>query len=72
MLDYFDKFLAVDLYVLNQLNTKYPKYRHKLLSLTMQFSDINIFDPYQLQQDEYNKIMNDIKYVVENINLKNL
>ena len=26
----------------------------------MQFSDINIIDPYQLQQDEYNKIMNDI------------
>ena len=38
----------------------------------MQFSDINIIDPYHFQQDEYNKIMNDIKYVVENINLENL
>ena len=72
MLDYFDKFLAVDLFVLNRLNTKYPKYRHKLLSLTLQFKDINIIDPYYLQQDEYNKVMNDIKYVVENINLENL
>ena len=72
MLDYFDKFLAVDLYVLNELNTKFPKYKHKLLSLTMQFSGINIIDPYQLQLDEYNKVMNDIKYVVENINLENL
>ena len=72
MLDYFDKFLAVDLVVLNRLNIKYPKYRHKLLSLTSQFKDINIIDPYHFQQDEYNKIMNDIKYVVENINLENL
>jgi hypothetical protein len=38
----------------------------------MQFSDTNIIDPYQLKHDEYNKIMNDIKYVVENINLENL
>lgn len=72
MFDYFDKILAVDSYVLNKLNTKYPKYRHKLLSLTSQFSDINIIDPYHSQKNEYNKIMNDIKYVVENINLENL
>jgi protein-tyrosine-phosphatase len=72
MLDYFDKFIAVDLFVLNELNTKYPKYRQKFLSLTMHFSDINIIDPYRLQQDEYNKIMNHIKYIVENINLENL
>ena len=31
-----------------------------------------IIDPYHFQQDEYYKIMNDIKYVVENINLENL
>ena len=29
MLNYFDKFLAVDFYVLNQLNISYPKYKHK-------------------------------------------
>lgn len=72
MLDYFDKFLAIDLYVLNELNAKYPNYRHKISSLTTQFSDINIIDPYHFQEDEYNKIMNDIKHVVENINLENL
>ena len=38
MLDYFDKFLAVDFYVLNQLNNSYPKYKHKFISLTLQFS----------------------------------
>ena len=72
MLNYFDKFLAVDYYVLNQLNMAYPKYKHKFESLTRQFRDINIIDPYQLQAEEYMKIMNDIKYVSDNINLEEM
>lgn len=70
MLNYFDRFLAVDLYVLNQLNITYPKYRNKFLSLTSQFSDINIIDPYHFQADEYTRTMNDIKFVSDNINLE--
>ncbi len=70
MLNYFDRFLAVDHYVLNQLNTAYPKYKHKFQSLTKQFHEINILDPYHLQADEYLKIMNDIRHVSENINLE--
>ena len=70
MLNYFDKFLAVDFYVLNQLNITFPKYQHKFTSLTMQFNDVNIIDPYQFKADEYIRTMNDIKYVVENINLE--
>ena len=72
MLNYFDKFLAVDYYVLNELNIAYPKYKQKFQSLTKQFRDINILDSYQLQADEYLKIMNDIKYVSENINLEEM
>ncbi len=72
MLSYFDKFLAVDFYVLNQLNTTYPKYRNKFFSLTMQFSEINIVDPYMLKSDEYIKTMNDIRYVAEKINLEEI
>ena len=72
MLNYFDKFLAVDYLVLNQLNIAYPKYKHKFQSLTNQFRDINILDPYQLQADEYIKIMNDIKHISENINLEEI
>ena len=72
MLNYFDKFLAVDFYVLSQLNITYPKYRHKFFSLTSQFSDVNIIDPYKFQADEYSRTMNDIKYVVENINLEEI
>ena len=70
MLNYFDRFLAVDFHVLNQLNIFYPKYKHKFFSLTMQFSDINIFDPYHFDADEYIRTMNDIKHVVERINLE--
>ena len=71
MLNYFDHFFAVDLFVLNQLNIIFPKYQHKFSSLTSKFIDINIIDPYQLKDDEYLRTMNDIKYVTENINLEN-
>ena len=72
MLKYFDIFLAVDFYVLNQLNVSYPKYKHKFRLFTVQFSDINIIDPYKFEADEYSKTMNDIKYVVKNINLEEI
>lgn len=72
MLSYFDKFLAVDPYILNQLNITYPKYKNKFLSLTMQHSDINIVDPYHLKADDYEKTMNNIKYIVDQINLEKI
>jgi protein-tyrosine-phosphatase len=72
MLNYFDKFLAVDFYVLNQLNVSYPKYKNKFLSLTIQFDDKNIIDPYQLQADDYLRTMNDIRFISENIDLEKL
>ena len=72
ILTYFDKILAVDLYVLSQLNTLYPKYRHKFLLLNLQFKDKNLLDPFKLKIDEYRKIMIDIKYVSENINLEDI
>ena len=70
MLNYFDKFFAVDYYVLNELNIAHPKYRHKFELLTKQFHNINILDPYHLKDDEYIKVMNDIKHVCENIDLE--
>ena len=69
MLNYFDIFLAVDFYVLNQLNVTYPKYKYKFLPLTIQSSDIKIIDPYMLSDNQYTRTMNDINYVVERINL---
>lgn len=70
MLDYFDVFLAVDLFVLNELNSSYPNYKQKFCLLTAAFSDVNITDPYLLDADGYLRIMSNIKYVAENINLE--
>ena len=67
LFDYFVVFLAVDLYVLNQLNTSFPNYKKKFYSLTAQFKDINIVDPYRFNEDEYSKSMHSIKHVAENI-----
>ena len=72
MLDYFDNFLAVDFFVLNKLNITYPKYKHKFCSLTAQFSGINIVDPYRFDVENYTRVMNDITYVIENINLEEI
>ena len=72
MLNYFDKFLAVDLFVLNQLNVSYPKFRNKFISLSSQTNDVDIIDPYLFQEDEYDKTMLKIKYVIENINLNKI
>ena len=72
MLSYFDYFFAVDPFVLNELNRNYQKYKYKFKLLTFQFNDINLIDPYRLQNDEYIKVMNNIKYVSENIRLSGL
>ena len=72
ILDYFDIFLAVDFFVLNKLNFAFPKYRYKFKLLSSQFSDINIIDPFKFDTDEYSRVMNDLKHVTENINLKDI
>ena len=57
MLNYFDIFLAVDLYVLNKLNTIYPNYKQKFRLLTMQFTQDGIEDPYQFKDSKYYEVM---------------
>ena len=69
MLNYFDYFFAVDHIVLNELNKQFPKFKNKFVLLTAQFKNRNIIDPYRFKDDEYLNVMNDIKYVVENIKL---
>lgn len=72
MLKYFDYFFAVDLFVLNELNKCFPKFKHKFKLFTYQFNDINIIDPYRLDTEGYTKVMNDIKYVSAKIELKDI
>lgn len=72
MLSYFDYFFAVDLFVLNELNKSYPKYKYKFKLFTSQFKDIAIIDPYKLSDDEYTQVMTNIKFVSENIRLSEI
>lgn len=72
MLRYFNYFIAVDLFVLNELNKIYPKYKNKFILLTSQFNDISIFDPYKFDNDQYENVMKNIKLVAENIDLEQL
>lgn len=69
-LDYFDYFLAMDYFVLSELNKKYKKYKKKFHLCSSQFDNIQIDDPYKLDDEQYYKVMTDIKYVSENINLE--
>ena len=72
ILNYFDYFIAVDLYVLNQLNSAFPKYINKFKLATAQFNKISISDPYNLDDDGYIDIMKSIKHVSDNIDLDRL
>ena len=69
MLNYFDRFLAVDHYAESIKYYIPKKHKHKFQSLTKQFHEI-ILDPYHLPLMNILKIMNDIRYVSENINLE--
>lgn len=69
MLNYFDYFLAVDLYTLNGLCYKFPNHKEKHFLITSRHPNIDIIDPHLLNNDEdYLKIMDRINYIVENIN----
>lgn len=69
MLNYFDYFIAIDLFVLSKLNNTYPKFKKKFILSTSQFQNLDIIDPYLFTDFEYLEVMNIIKHVSENINL---
>lgn len=69
MLKYFDVILAVDLFVLSELNKKYPKFHSKFKLFNSQFPDYEIRDPYKMNEEDYSKVMSDIHFVAENIDL---
>lgn len=68
MLNYFDYFLAIDFFVLNELNNRYPKYKNKFLLSTAQFENLDIIDPFKFDADEYMNIMEKIKFLSDKIN----
>lgn len=72
ILNYFDFFIAVDLYVLNELNNLFPKYKNKFKLASSQFEGRTIIDPFKLDDEQYKIVMEDINYISNNIELENL
>ena len=69
MLDYFDYFLAVDHFVLNQLNILYPRYKKKFRLCTSSLKNVDIIDPFKLADIAYIEVMNRIDFTANNIDL---
>ena len=69
MLDYFDFFIAIDLIILNELNLKFPKYKQKFFLASSHLNSINLSDPFKMNKNDYESIMNNIKITSDTINL---
>lgn len=69
MLNYFDYFIAVDLFVLGKLNAKFPKHINKFFHATSHLDNINLLDPYKMNDEDYQVIMDMIKVTSETITL---
>ena len=61
---------AMDTIVLMQLNKFYKKYRNKLRLVSFQHRNINIVDPYNLPIKKYENVMENIKFVIDNLSLE--
>ena len=57
MLNYFDYFIAVDSFILSELNKIYPRYKHKFVLATSNIENINLVDPYHMDDDNYRAII---------------
>jgi len=70
MLAYFDYFIAIDPFVLNQLNKLYPKHKRKFILARSHIDNINIPDPYAMSDEDYKSIMSKIKIISDTMNLQ--
>ena len=68
MLNYFDYFIAVDTFVLSKLNQLYPRYMDKFFLATYHLDNINLVDPYHMNNEDYQGIMDKIKITSDTIN----
>lgn len=64
-----DVIFAMDTHVLMHLNKTYKNFRNKFKLFTFQHRNIQIKDPYSLSAKEYKKVMNNIKFVVDLLEL---
>ena len=67
-----DVIFAMDAMVLMNLNKTYKNFRYKFKLVTFQHRNLQIKDPYRLSEEEYKKVMDQIKFVVDSFKLDEL
>ena len=67
-----DVIFAMDTMVLMHLNKTYKNFRYKFKLFTFQHRNLQIKDPYRLSEEEYKKVMDQIKFVVDSFKLDEL
>lgn len=65
----YEKILAMDTEVLINLNDLFPSLTHKFQLFNHHIPSTKIYDPYKMNEDDYIKIMMQIKLVVESIEI---
>tara|TARA_S200000501_G_C20784496_1_gene726529 strand:- start:183 stop:629 length:447 start_codon:yes stop_codon:yes gene_type:complete len=64
-----DIVFAMDTSILMYLNKTFKNYRNKFKLLTYKYRNIQIKDPYNLSDEEYKSVMDEIKFVIDFIEL---
>ena len=67
-----DVVFAMDAMVLMHLNKTFKNFRHKFKLFSYKNRNIQIKDPYRLCEKEYKRVMDDIKFVIENFELEDI
>ena len=72
LLNSSDIIFAMDIKILMHLNKTYKNFRHKFKLFTYQHRNLRIDDPYELSKEEYNNVMDKIKFVIDSFTLEEL
>ena len=64
-----DIVFAMDTSILMYLNKTFKNYRNKFKLFTYKYRNIQIKDPYNLSDEEYKSVMDEIKFVIDFIEL---
>ena len=64
-----DIVFSMDFMVLAELNRLFPKYKNKFKLFSYQFENIDLSDPYKLDNLNYLKIMKNIEYIANKIEI---
>ena len=69
ILNDYDLILAMDTFILMELNKKYEEFGDKIRLFNFNNLKLKVFDPYTFSEKEYLKVMNTIYQAVEEIDL---